>query len=194
MKILFCSALLFISSLGMAQDLIPFARYAFGNTIGLELQAYPAGLMPGIVGEVELTPKTALHMRLGGNFADRHDWGKHDDETGKGFGATLGYRYYFNIFGKEHIQFSVGPRVDFWKMKINWIRTFEPALAFETGQTDISVFQPTLELAWWIPLAQNTAALGVSFTNGYEINVKTVGEPVGEGLITLLGITYRRKL
>jgi len=181
---------LLLSIVVLGQDrILPLPRLS--NTIGLELQAYPAGLMPGIVFEKRQSFRHAFHLRAGLNFADRHDWGKHDDETGWGYGGTLGYRYYFKTWNQE---FSVGPRIDIWKMTIDWVGSNATGIPNTTGSTDITVFQPTLEVAWWLPLKDSGYSIGVSVTNGFEINVKTNGEEVGEGLISLIGITARKSL
>ena len=63
--------------------------------VGLELQAYPTGFIPGIHIEYGLTSQSALQGRLGYNIVRHRDLGEHDDERGGGFGGTLGYRYYF---------------------------------------------------------------------------------------------------
>ncbi len=186
LPILLCVSL---SSIGQDQNSpLPINSSSFG----IEFQAYLAGIMPGIVFEKKFSQRHGWHARIGANLADRHDWGKHDDETGSGYGATLGYRYYFETFNQN---FSVGPRIDFWQMKIDWVGSNLITITNTmTGTSDISIFQPTLELAWWLPFKKGAYEIGVSITNGFEINVKTEGEDVGEGLISLIGITARKSL
>lgn len=155
---------------------------AQGNNFDLttEFQVYPTGLIPGLRLEKGFAEKNAVHLRLGYQIIDHRDLGKHDDETGTGYGFTLGYKRYF----KENFQgIHLGIRNDFWFNSIDWRSDEEPA----AGTTDVVVVQPTAELGWLFLLGEHfTLTPGAAF--GVEINVKTDGEPTGEGMILLLGL------
>lgn len=147
--------------------------------LGLELQAYPTGLLPGLRAERGFGGKQAVHLRIGANLVDHRDLGKHDDETGSGLGFSLGYKRYF----REGYQGPfAGARSDVWFNEIDWVNLDAPS----TGTTKITVLQPTAELGWLFALGKKLY-LAPSLAFGFEINVKTEGEPTGEGAIFLLG-------
>ena len=150
----------------------------------VELQAYPAGLMPGIRGDFYLNRYAEANLRLGLNIADRQDWGEHDKETGSGFGFSLGYRY--KIKGSRKGPF-IGARVDIWWMTIDWENIGIKGSA-SSGSTDISILQPTMELGWKFELS-DTWMLAPTLSFGQEINIATKGEEVGQGGISLFGFT-----
>jgi hypothetical protein len=58
---------------------------------GVELQAYPAGVV--LAGRVEhsLGEDEVLSLRAGWNDTDRDDFGRHSNEEGGGFGGGVGY-------------------------------------------------------------------------------------------------------
>jgi len=166
-------------------------RPPVNHKLGLEFQAYPAGLMPGVSYALGIGADHELNLRVGMNFAKRNDWGVQLDERGSGFGATLGYRYMFQLWDQI---FSVGPRCDIWDMEISYEDRRYMAPIVVRSTSEILVVQPTLELAWWKKLGDSSREMGISFSNGYEINVRTRGEAVGEGLITLVGLNARALL
>jgi len=148
--------------------------------IGLELQVYPAGVILGIRGGLIFDRQQELNLRLGYNIARRGDFGEHDNEEGGGPGFSLGYRYHFMDNLKD---LFIGARADIWFMDIDW-RDDQP---LRTGTTNITVFQPTLETGYdLLKRSDWTVAPTVSF--GYEINIKTEGDDVGEGAILLGGV------
>lgn len=159
---------------------------------GLEIQGYPAGIIAGVQYEYSSGRIHSIHGRLAANLADRRDWGEHDDERGIGWGGTLGYRYGFNVLSQR---FSAGIRSDFWNMYITWkdngLSTGQRPIV--QGETYTFVVQPTFELAWWKSFGEHWN-FGLSVSNGVEINVITKGQPVGQGLITLLGFNFLRRI
>ena len=163
------------------------AGFCIGQTsmfhLNFEFQAYPTGLIPGLRLEKGFAEKNALHLRLGYQFIDHRDLGKHDDESGNGWGFTLGYKRYFrdNFEG-----FHLGLRNDFWWNQIDWQQQSAGG-ALAMGTSDILVVQPTAE-AGWLFRPGDHFLLTPSVAFGFEINVKTEGEPTGEGLILLLGL------
>ena len=156
--------------------------------VHFEFQAYPTGLIPGIRVEKGFAGKNAVHFRLGYQIIDHRDLGKQDDETGNGYGFTLGYKRYF---GADFKGFHAGVRNDIWFNEIDWkdgLDTPEPT----SGTTDILVVQPTAEAGYtW--LMGNNWAFTPTVAFGFEVNVKTEGEPTGEGAILLLGIQFGKR-
>jgi hypothetical protein len=156
--------------------------------IGIETQWYPAGFQFMATTEYSLSSKDALHLKLGYNLARRQDFSPYNElENGGGWGATLGYRHYF----REDVKgFYLGARFDIWSLTIDW----EDDNATRMGTTDIIVFQPTFEIGYLYQFTDTPFAIGANLSNGYEINIQTKGEAVGEGFITLLGIRLRYEL
>ncbi|MCE7993201.1 MAG: hypothetical protein HEP71_14540 [Roseivirga sp.] len=73
-----------------------------------------------------------------------------------------------------------------WFLDIDW-RDNTPVAA---GNTDISVLQPTLGLGYDFPLKNERIKLGLLVAFGYEVNVVTSGKEVGQGGISLLGLSF----
>ena len=155
----------------------------FATRAGPEVQAYPAGVIPGVHVQLPTSPRDALTLRAAANITDRKDYGEHDDEEGEGYGAGIGWRHYA---GDELVGWLWGARLDLWAFEIDW--RDDPN---RRGSTDTLTLQPAFEAGyawslsddWWLDL---TASLGA------EINVDTDGEDVGEGAIFLLGFTLLR--
>ena len=151
---------------------------------GVEVQAYPAGVIPGLHVQLPQDELSAITLRAAHNFSDREDYGEFDDEEGGGFGGGVGYRRYLEP-GREG--WLWGGRVDVWALEIDWEDQGGTPMA-TSGTTDIVVLQPTVEGGYGFRLSEGLrleATLGL----GAEINVDTDGEDVGEGAILLLGLT-----
>lgn len=149
--------------------------------LGAEAQVYPAGIILGVRGGVDLGNQQELNVRLVYNITDRQDFGKHDNEEGEGPGFGVGYRYY--LLNKLE-GFFIGGRADLFFLEIDW-RDDNP---LREGRTDIIVLQPTAEVGYDL-LKNNPAwSLFPTLSFGVEINVDTDGEPVGEGAILLGGL------
>ena len=165
-------------------------NWAFGT----EVQAYPAGFIPGIRMKFAPDAMQNFNMRLGYNVARRQDFGKHDTEQGGGWGGGIGYRRY----GFQSLTpFFAGLRIDWWELTIDW-RNGSTGLTNQnlnavqsTGSTRISVLQPTLEIGYDWAFAASWS-LSAALALGAEINVKTSGDAVGEGAILLFGIALQR--
>ena len=171
-KLAFTLGLLLFTLIGSGQNSI--------LDVNFEFQAYPTGLIPGVRLEKSFAEKNAVHLRLGYQMIDHGDQGKHDDETGSGYGFTLGYkRYLKDGFKGLHL----GIRSDVWFNTIDWVSIEEPA----AGTTEIVVLQPTAEAGWLFNLGKNFI-LAPTLAFGFEINVKTKDQPTGEGTILLLGL------
>lgn len=151
------------------------------RTIGLEAQGYPAGMITTLRGGLELSSRQELSVRLGYNITRRGDFGEHDNEEGGGPGFSVGYRYYT---GDELDGLFFGVRANLWFMEIDW-RDENPA---RTGTTDITVLQPTAEAGYNLLGGRSSWLLAPVVAVGWEFNVHTQGEAVGEGAILLGGL------
>lgn len=150
--------------------------------VGVEAQVYPTGLLAGPRIEVALGEVDAFHARAAVHYADRGDAGEHDDEEGDGWGIGIGWRRWLEAYGTG---WSLGARLDYWRLDLDW-RDDGPPL--REGNTDVDVLVPSLEggYSWAIRGGRFDLTLGL----GYELNVETDGEDVGEGAILLLGVSF----
>jgi hypothetical protein len=158
-------------------------------SVGIELQGYPAGFITGIRGDFIFSSHWSGNIRAGYNFARRGDLGEHDDENGGGPGISLGTRYYFR---EKYQGLFLGARLDLWLMEIDWqdeIPNAEP----EQGTSNITVVQPMVEGGYTFLLGAGGWSLTAKVSLGFEINVQTSGEEVGEGSISLLGVTLNKR-
>lgn len=168
-----------------AQDTDAKRTYS-GSTIGLDMQVYPTGIIPGIRYEAPLSTKSNLYLRAGYQIIDHRDLGVQDDETGTGYGFSLGYRRFFN---ETRTKWSLMLKTDVWFNTIDWTNE----MLATTGTTEIVVLQPTAQLEYAFDLGERLVlAPNVAF--GLEWNVSTDGEPTGEGPILLLGVALAYKL
>lgn len=156
--------------------------------LSFEFQAYPTGLIPGLRLEKNFGEKNAAHLRLGYQLIDHRSLGKHDDETGSGYGLTLGYKRYFKT---GHEGFSLGLKTDLWFNSIDWTTIGEND-ANTSGNTDIIVLQPTIEGGYLFTFGPSWV-FTPSVAFGFEWNIKTEGEPTGEGAILLLGFSIGKR-
>ncbi|MFZ5628006.1 MAG: hypothetical protein ACOY5B_02685 [Spirochaetota bacterium] len=159
-----------------------------GWGFGTELQAYPAGLIPGA--RLEYFPDSIqnVNLRLGYNFARRQDFGRHSDERGAGWGGGIGYRRYGF---RERLPFFAGFHVDWWELAIDWQQN--SGSFTNTGRTNISVLQPTFEAGFDWRFSHHWSVI-LAAAIGAEINVQTRGEAVGEGAIFLLSVAIMHRL
>lgn len=179
LSIFFAVLFLFVSLQLAAQQDIPTAG------LGLELQVYPTGQLIGITFEKMWSSKNACHIRAGYNRVRHGDAGVHDEESGGGLGGTLGYRRYFR---EDYRGWHIGIRSDLWFNTIDW-KDFLPGAAPNTGTSNIIVLQPTLE-SGYLFLFKKEIFLDFALAFGKEFNIKTEGEPTGEGYILLGGLTF----
>ena len=161
------------------------------HTLAFEFQAYPTGLIPGLTFEHGFGARHSLHARLGYNWIRHGDKGVQDKEWGDGLGGTLGYRYFFRPAWQG---WFLGARADFWRSRLHWEDKDAAGAVINAGLSKISVIQPTAEAGYRFPLGANGSwFLAPSAALGVEINVKTDGAKVGEGMILLLGISAGRQ-
>ena len=167
-----------------ALPLVACAAPALANDIGFELQVYPTGVIPGIRYETPVSERGAFNLRVGMQTIRHMDFGVHDDERGDGFGFSLGYKRYLRN-GYEGPAWGI--RSDLWYNTLDWIDN-EGEADEMSGTTDVLVLQPTIEVSWQY-FATSTFFLSPSLAAGFEINIQTEGEEVGQGFIYLIGLT-----
>ena len=157
------------------------------DAIGIETQLYPAGTMFNVKANWALGEKSSLIGKLGYNIARRQDFGEHDKEEGGGLGFALGYKRYFK---DGHSGFFVDGRLGMWFLDIDW----EDNNPSRQGNSDITVFQPTAGIGYDFLLKNDKIKLGVFVAFGYEVNMVTSGEEVGQGGISLVGLSVGFRL
>jgi len=158
------------------------------STVTVEMQAYPTGLIPGLRITRSLSDQSAILVRLGYNWFRHRDLGVHDDERGGGFGGTIGYQRYFK---SGHERWHLTLKTDIWWNNADWY-DIGPTDERIEGETSITVLQPTLELGYTI-FKDTGLVITPSIAFGYEWNVRTVGEPTGQGAIILVGIQIGKR-
>lgn len=154
----------------------PLAQAVEGTA---ELRLYPAG---GIASVGALWPQGSQNevgISVLYNRAERGDAGRHDEESGDGFGLGIEARRFTASHRKA---WFYGARVELFQLDIDWRDTGRGQ-----GQSDITVLQPTLRGGYRFA----GSGLELAASLGAEINLETEGERVGEGAIGLLGIAYR---
>jgi len=152
--------------------------------VGAEFQWYPAGYIAGLHLGFNSKLHHSVQLRLGYNKANRKDDGEKETEEGGGWGGGLGYRYYFKPFPHK---FFIGLRTDIWRLNIDWTE------GAQTGTTKTWTFQPLFETGYTF-FINDQAFLTASISNGTGINIKTDGEKVGQGFVTMAGISFGVRL
>lgn len=181
-------ALLFACTPIRAQELRP--------SLGIALQAYPAGQIGVAHGTFGILDKQTISVHAGYNRTRRQDFGKHDDERGGGPGFGTTWRYYLQG-QQEGLLF--GARVDVWFLDIDWRWDGSSAGPLDDrfsqdGTTEITVLQPTAQVGYGWFLADERLAVEATVSLGAEINIETNGDPVGEGAILLGGVSLSYRL
>ncbi len=157
--------------------------------IGGEIQIYPAGFIVAGRTMFNLSPGGNLLFRAGYNFAQRQNFGEHDNEKGGGPGISAGYRYYLNRQSKG---LFMAVRTGLWFMNIDW-KDRPDTGSPRTGETFIMVVQPTLAAGYQYLTNNQKWAFGISGAFGVEWNVITNGEDVGQGGISILLLSITRR-
>ena len=147
--------------------------------IGAQFQWYPSGTITSLHAAFNSKMHHSVLVQFGYNKSNRKDKGEKEIETGSGWGGALGYRYYFKPF--PHKLF-IGAKADIYKMEINW------ADGILTGQSRTWTVQPVLEIGYTLVI-NDQGFITPFIANGAQINVKTEGDKVGQGFVTLVGIS-----
>lgn len=156
--------------------------------VSFETQVYPTGIIPGIRWSKSVSGTDRFLIRVGYNWFRHRDLGVHDDERGGGFGATVGYMKYFN---DEQKGWYGALKNDIWFNSVDWTDNL-PTGTQMTGETSIIVLQPTAELGYSF-LLKNDLIFTPTLAFGFEWNVRTKGEPTGEGAILLVGVQFGKR-
>lgn len=157
-----------------------YTEFGYRTTdIGGSFEWYPSGTVYGLHAAFNSRQHHSIHFKLGYNKTNRKDDGENDNEKGNGLGGTLGYRYYFKPFPHK---FFIGARSDIWRMSIDWTKEMQ------SGTTNTWTVVPAFEIGYTF-FINDQAFLTPSISNGAEINLKTDGQKVGQGFITLIGIS-----
>ncbi|MFK7947773.1 MAG: outer membrane beta-barrel protein [Saprospiraceae bacterium] len=187
--------LLFITATVFAQEEV-IMNYGLSPDIkiprlnlGAEIQYYPSGWVYAARADLYLGKHVNWNFRLAYNDVNRKDLSPHNlTEVGGGFGASLGYRYFF---GKRKGLF-LGGRADIWQLDIDWTDKDLNMMPI-SGTTAITVFQPTVEVGYQFKVSKHWT-VAPAFAGGFEVNVVTKGEDVRDGLIGLIGVNAAYKL
>lgn len=155
---------------------------------GLSAQFYPAGIITTINAEHFTTENTSFVYRLGGNFVNRQDFSnENDNETGGGFGGSVGFRKHFP---QKKGNFIAGLNLDIWNLWIDWKNDI--GLQNQTsGNTYTLVLQPWLEAGYFFNLKNTSSQLGFTAGFGREINAITNGKDVAQDWIASLTVQFQ---
>lgn len=160
------------------------------SSIGIEFQAYPTGLIPGLRFDYNFASRHGVQLRAGYNWVRHRDLGVQDNEEGDGFGGTLGYRFYFR---DGWTGWFAGARCDLWRNQLDWQDKDDNGVVTGSGTSKITVIQPTAEGGYLFTLGNGGWFLAPSLAFGVEVNVKTEGAPMGEGTILLVGVCVGKR-
>ncbi len=156
------------------------------TNLGISVQGYPAGVIPTVNLERYHSETSSFLFRVGGNFVDRQDFSdENDEETGAGFGASVGYRKHFPVGNGKIV---AGFHTDFWNLWIDWENDVGTA-AETSGTTYTFVVQPWLEAGYFFNF-KNASELGITVGFGREINAITSGNDVEQGFIGSITVQY----
>lgn len=160
------------------------------NHLGLQLQFYPAGIIPCLTFEHSFDSSQSILFRAGLNFADRKDFSPlNDSEKGIGFGGSIGYKRWLKI-GNGFI--GTGINADLWKMQIDWKNYNVNNDLDSFGSTDITILQPWLSAEYKRPFGNSPLSWQTGLGFGREINIVTKGREVAQGWMgsLIVGASY----
>lgn len=144
-----------------------------------ELRLYPAGQIASVGLTWRLDTQTEWGASALYNRARRGDAGRHQNESGDGFGLGLELSRFWR---REPQGWFYGVRAELFRLDIDWRDSGR------AGESSITVIQPTLRLGYRTRPFFRSLSATVAANAGAEINVATRGEKVGEGAIGLLSL------
>ena len=147
--------------------------------VGAQFQWYPSGTISSLHFAFNARMNHSILVQVGYNKANRKDNGEKDNEKGGGWGGGIGYRYYFKPYPHK---FFIGAKTDIYRMNIDWVQ------GIQSGETKTWTLQPTIEIGYTF-IINDQGFITPFIANGAEINLKTQGDKVGQGFITLIGIS-----
>lgn len=162
-----------------------FAKHTAFWDFAVNGQIYPAGFISTLSAQKSIGPQSLIGVRIGHNLLRHGNLGMQDNERGYGFGFSLDYTHYLK---KSHIsKWYATLKNDIWFNSVDWKNNLgQPSET--SGNTDIIVVQPTLEIGYSF-INNKNFFIRPNLAFGIEINVDTQGEDVGEGMIGLLGVS-----
>ena len=163
--------------------------------IGLRAELYPAGVITNAQITLLSEVRSAWNFKIGYNDTNRRDWGEHDSEEGGGFGFGTDFRRYFKPSSGKGLYAEAG--FELWWMEIDWTTLPDPSIGSRfpmLGQTNITVLQPTIGVGYQFLTKNEKWSATVGLTIGREINIRTKGEEVGQGGISILSASVMRRL
>lgn len=142
-----------------------------------ELRVYPVGqiLSAGLIWPLDTHTEWGVSALY--NSARRGDAGRHEDESGNGFGVGMELNRFWNSKSQG---WFYGARAELIALNIDWR---DPG---RSGDSTVTVFQPTLRLGYQTRPFFRGISVAVAANAGAEINLATRGESVGQGAIGLL--------
>lgn len=151
------------------------------------VQVYPTGIITQLALDKAVGEQSFIGLRAGSNVFQHRDLGVHDDEKGQGFGFTPSYTYYFN---KNRKQWNISVKNDVWWSSVDWYDMVNNEMI--EGSSEIVVLQPTVDIGYSF-IVGDSFVLVPSLAGGWEWNVKTTGEPTGEGPIILVALKIGKR-
>lgn len=148
--------------------------------VGGEFQWQPDGLLVNLQLAFNAKIHSSLIFRVGYNKTESGST-LHSSENGRGWGGSLGYRYYFSILPKR---FFLGLKADVWKETVHW------SVPVTESDTKFLIYQPAAEAGYTF-LINDQFFITPHFTAAYQIKANNKGEEVayGEGFVPMAGIS-----
>ncbi len=146
-----------------------YSQEDFGyKTFDIGLEYKWAQKSPGI--NLQMAFNSKLHhsflISIGFKNAYNPIEGTHDNEKGRGWGGSLGYRYYFSVVPKG---FFLGVRCDLWSM-----RMYHTANA-SGPSSNVLIAQPSGEIGYTI-LINDQLFITLFASGGKQFTVSSSGE------------------
>lgn len=147
--------------------------------VGGEYQWQPDGLLLNLQLAFNAKTHSSLVLRAGYNKTTSATI-PHNSEEGKGWGGSIGYRYYFSVLPKR---FFIGIKADVWKETVHW------SIPVTESDTKFLIYQPGAEIGYTF-LINDLFFITPHLTAAYQIKANNKGEAVayGEGFVPLAGI------
>ena len=123
----------------------------------------------------------AIVLRAGYMKAMGKTTSAHTNESGSGWGGSIGYRYHFSVIPKR---FFIGARAGLWNLNINW------SVPEAEGVTKLLVLQPAIETGFtWV--INDCFFITPQLSASVQTTLNTKGEKVayGTGFIPMAGIS-----
>lgn len=147
--------------------------------IGAEFNHYSGGNIYNL----QLAFNSKLHhsflIRVGYNSVNGSYSDKYENEKGGGFVAGIGYRYYVLYRPRG---FYIGPKVDYWKMNIDWTYNFS------IGNSKTVLLVPAVETGYML-LVNDLFFITPAVSLGTRVNLKSAVNPLKDGLVIQFGIS-----